>query len=69
MKRCETKLILERTIIEDDDTKIKLPNIYTEAIITGKNYEDAKQLYIDLDSEVVRHMYVELCKKIIENKK
>lgn len=69
MKRCETRLILERTIIEDDDTKIKLPDIYTEAIITEKNYEDAKQLNIDLDSEVGRHMYIELCKKIIENKK
>ena len=69
MKRCETRLVLERTIIEDDDTKIKLPNIYTNAIITGKNYEDTKQLNIDLDSEVVRHMYIELCKKIIENKK
>jgi len=42
MKRCETRLVLERTIIEDDDTKIKLPNIYTNAIITGKNYEDTK---------------------------
>ena len=69
MKRCETRLILERKIIEDDDTKIKLPDIYTEAIITEKNYEDAKQLNIDLDSEVGRHMYIELCKKIIENKK
>jgi len=69
MKRCETKLVLERIIIEDDDTKIKLPNIYTEAIITEKNYEDTKQLNIDLDSEVIRHMYAELCKKIIENKK
>ena len=69
MKRCETRLVLERTIIENDDTKIKLPDIYTEAIITEKNYEDTKQLNIDLDSEVVRYMYIELCKKIIENKK
>lgn len=68
MKRCETRLVLERTII-DDDTKIKLPDIYTEAIITEKKYKDTKQLNIDLDSEVVRHMYIELCKKIIENKK
>ena len=34
MKRCETRLVLERTIIEDDDTKIKLPDIYVEGIIT-----------------------------------
>ena len=42
MKRCETKLILERTIIKDDNTKVKLPDIYAETIITGKNYEDTK---------------------------
>ncbi len=69
MKRCETRLVLERTIIEDDDTKIKLPDIYVEGIITQKNYEDAKQMNIDLDSEVFHYMYVGLCKKIIKNKK
>ena len=63
MKRCETKLILERTIIKDDNTKVKLPDIYAETIITGKNYEDTKQLNIDLDPEVIRCMYIELCKK------
>ena len=68
MKRCETKLVLKRTIIEDNNTKTKLPDIYTEVTITRKNYEDAKRLNVDLDPEIIRHMYTELCKKIINEK-